>query len=104
LIDRKVENPSWLVTRAKVIAVKLQNCHDYAVPDPGILCMKAGIDWFFMECGVKLLPACQPPEDPTAREIRLLNKELDEEMREEALRTQTFEELAAGLGQAALVS
>ena len=64
-----------------------------------LLAMKAAINWYYMMTGLKLLPACKPPEDPRKEEIRRANEELCEELREQDLRPETWDDLAKGLGQ-----
>jgi hypothetical protein len=94
-----VRVPERHVTGCNVLKVKLQKSLDYEVPDPMLLAMKAAINWYYMMTGLKLLPACKPPEDPLKEEIRIANEELCEELREQDLRPETWEDLAKGLGQ-----
>ncbi|CAB9500840.1 expressed unknown protein [Seminavis robusta] len=70
LADGRVRVPGGHVTGFNVVKVKLQNSLDYEVPDPMLLAMKAAINWYYMMTGLKLLPACKPPEDPLKEEIR----------------------------------
>ncbi|CAB9517355.1 expressed unknown protein [Seminavis robusta] len=99
LATRTVRVPERHVTGFNVLKVKLQNSLDYKVPDPMLLAMKAATNWYYMMTGLKLLPACKPPEDPLKEEIRIANEEICEELREQDLCPETWEDLAKGLGQ-----
>jgi hypothetical protein len=52
-----------LVTGSKVLKMKLQNgIHDYLVPDPMLVAMKAATNWYYIVSGgKKMFPVCEPP-------------------------------------------
>jgi hypothetical protein len=97
--DGNVLVPGPHLTKFNVLKVKLGNSFDYEVPDPMLLAMKAAINWYFIMTKLKLLPACEPPEDPLEKEISIANEELCEDLREHDLRLEAWEDLAKGLGQ-----
>jgi len=94
-----VDLPGPPFHECKVLKVYLQNCLDYEIPDPMLLAMKAAINWYYIKTTLKMLPACTPPEDPEEALIREMNEELIEQVRQEQLRPQSWEDLARGLGQ-----
>ena len=82
----------------KVLKVRLEEKHDYMVPDPLILAMKAAINWYYITKQKKLLPACVPVDPETAL-LEELQLEQHEEDMQEALRPKSIVDLAKGLHQ-----
>jgi hypothetical protein len=66
-----------------VLKVYVSSSHDYKIPDPLLVAMKAAINWFFMTTGKKLLPASGKPMGPKKALIEQLNDELYEKLIEE---------------------
>ena len=89
--------------KGRVLKLFLEVNKGYTVPDPMLVLMKAAINWYFIYTEHKLASACGPPVDPEKAEIEALNDELHEQILEEVynekIRPQTWEDLAKGLGQ-----
>ena len=64
LNNGKVHVPGQSMNRSRVLKVKLKNSLDCEVPNPMLLAVKAAINWHHIMFCLKLLPACEPPEDP----------------------------------------